>query len=95
MTVSQNLLHPRKLGHKKEIFWIEDSLDAINHFNCLFQNRFHCKRCKILLDFFSQDPKKKAVIICDQKMKALTKRKKIGQPELLSVIAKNLKDLKQ
>jgi hypothetical protein len=44
---------------------------------------------------FSQDPKKKAVIICDQKMKALTKRKKIGQPELLSVIAKNLKDLKQ
>jgi hypothetical protein len=52
MAVSQNLLHPRKLGHKNEIFWIEDSLDTINHFNCLFQNRFKCKRCKILLDFF-------------------------------------------
>ena len=43
---------------------------------------------------FLQDPKNKSVIYCDQKLKALTKKKKVGQPGMISAIAKNLKDIK-
>ena len=43
---------------------------------------------------FLQDPKNKSVIYCDQKLRALTKKKKVGQPGMISAIAKNLKDIK-
>ena len=34
------------------------------------------------------------MIYCDDKLRALTKKKKVGQPGIISAIAKNLKDIK-
>ena len=43
---------------------------------------------------FLQDPKKKCVITCDEKLRALIKQKTCGQPEILRAIAQNLTEIK-